>query len=92
MARLFKITGRRRKKSRCWYGKVKVGAQWQRVKLFSDKTASERRLRDLQNDADRGEAGLTLVAAKRLSLPIAELVKVEKNKAIAATPSMEMIT
>ena len=42
MARVFKIVGRKAKRSACWYGKVKDGGKWLRVKLFTDKTASER--------------------------------------------------
>ena len=58
MARVFKISGRDAKKSGSWYGKVKDGGKWLRVKLFTDKTSSERRLNDLQRAADQRESGL----------------------------------
>lgn len=45
--------------SAVWMGKVKVGAkQRQVVRLYSDKTASERKLAELQKEADNRDAGV----------------------------------
>src|SRR4051812_17907834 len=73
--KLFKIT-LRGGKSAHWYGKVKVAPKtWERVKLFTDKLASERRLAELQKDADQREAGMQTADTDRLALPLPELVK-----------------
>jgi len=76
MARVFKIKGRDSKKLAHWYGKVKIASKrWQRVKLFTDKVASERRLAKLQQQADQRAAGMQTVETDRLAMPLKELVK-----------------
>lgn len=55
-------------------GKVKDGGKWQRAKLFTDKTASERRLNDLQRSADQREAGVRTPAMEFASLPLSKHV------------------
>ncbi len=63
MAHVFKIAGRNGKKLAHWYGKVAVSADKRiRVKLFTDKTASERRLMALQQEADQRASGVRTVA------------------------------
>lgn len=57
-----------------WYGKVKTGPMvWKTVLLYTDKTASERRLKDLQEDADRIDSGVTRPDFDVLRLPIGQL-------------------
>ena len=75
MASVFKIRGREGKKSSNWYGKVKCGDIWRRVKLFTDKAASASRLADLQRQADQRAAGMITADTDRLALPISELAK-----------------
>ena len=74
MARVFKIVGRDAKKSARWYGKVKEGGKWLRVKLFTDKTASERGLNDRQRAADQRESGVRTPAMEFASLPLSKHV------------------
>ena len=74
--RLFKIAMRDGKKSANWYGKVKVAPKtWQKVKLFTDKLASERKLTKLQKQADQRAAGMQTADTDRLGLSLKELVK-----------------
>ena len=74
--KLFKIAMRDGKKSANWYGKVKVAPKtWQKVTLFTDKLASERRLMELQKQADQRAAGMQTADTDRLALPVKELVK-----------------
>jgi integrase len=57
-----------------WSGKIKLAkGRWKTVRLFTDKTASERRLAEPQKAADRGAAGCTTAETDRLGLPIAAL-------------------
>src|SRR4051812_23623967 len=53
-------------KSSCYYGKVKHGATWRRVKLYRDKSASERRLGELQREADQSHVGMRTPDIKAL--------------------------
>ena len=70
MARVFKMTGRDGKRLANWYGKVKVApTHRRRVKLYTDKIASEKRLRELQIEADRAASGVTNADTGRL-LPV----------------------
>lgn len=78
MLRVFKIAVTRkgkRVKSAEYYGKVKLGpGAWSsKVKLFVDKTASERRLKELQQQADQRTAGVLTVEIERSQLPIQRL-------------------
>src|SRR5262245_16233401 len=60
--------------SRKWYGKVKLGTKtWKTVQLYTDRTASERRLQDLQRDADLCDSGVKRPDLELLRLPIADL-------------------
>src|SRR2546430_2267497 len=71
------------RKSNVYYGVVKNGPgkkEWERVKLFADKTASERRLRELQREADQRQAGMITPDVEALKLPIKEL----RDKYVAA--------
>lgn len=62
------------KKSNVYWGKVKLApGSWRKVPLFSDKVASERRLKELQAEADRRAAGIDTADGDRLRLPIKEL-------------------
>jgi integrase len=71
MSNLFKITGRDSHKLANWYGKVKVAdGKRKRVKLFTDKLASERRLTDLQREADQRAAGVRTLAMDFAGLSI----------------------
>jgi integrase len=75
MASVFKIKMRDVQRSSCWYGKVKTGPmQRRRVKLFSDKSASERRLRELQIEADQRASGIINSDLDRLGRPLSQLV------------------
>src|SRR5687768_18412651 len=52
--------------SRCWYGKVQLGPKaWRTVRLYSDKTASERELQKLQSQADQRAAGIATRSEER---------------------------
>ena len=73
MPNLFKIT-RNGKRSACWHGKVRDGGRWQRVRLFTDMTASTRRLHDLQRDADQRAAGVVTPQMRHAGRPIVEHV------------------
>lgn len=76
MAKVFKIKWNSGKRSTCYYGKVKVGSnEWRRKKLFSDRLASERRLSDLQRNADLVCAGVKTVAIDNASIPITTHIK-----------------
>jgi integrase len=76
MSDVFKIAGRDGNRLACWYGKVKVGpGKRNRVKLFSDKTSSQRRLTELQKEADRRAAGIDTADTDRLQLGIKELAE-----------------
>jgi integrase len=48
---------------------------WQRVKLFTDKVASERRLHELQRQADQRAVGMHTADTDRHTLPLKDLVK-----------------
>ena len=58
MAKPFKPKTRDGKPGRCYYGKYKERGRWVKVRLFTDKRASEMRLADLQRIAERREAGV----------------------------------
>jgi len=63
MANVFKMAGRDGRKLAHWYGKIAVSADKRiRVKLFTDKTASERRLIELQHEADQRASGMRTTA------------------------------
>src|SRR4051812_10370823 len=47
-----------KERSTVWYGQYKVNGKWQRVPLFTDKSASAVRLAELVKGEERGEAGL----------------------------------
>src|SRR4051794_12649767 len=72
---VFKIKGRDGKPTRLWYGKIRLApGRWSpRIRLSTDKTASERELAKLQARHDRGVAGLHAPDTDRLKLPIATL-------------------
>jgi integrase len=71
MAKLFKIIRRNGKKSAHWYGKIRLAPQrWQRVALFTDKVASERRLAERQRDADQRAAGVQTTQMDHAAYPI----------------------
>ena len=70
MASLFKTKARDGKKSAAWYGKVKADGQWRKVRLFTDKTASTRRLSDLQREADQRAAGVVTVEMGHAATPV----------------------
>jgi len=74
--KVFKIAGRDGKKSANWYGKIKAGRKWRRVKLFTDKAASVAQLVASQREADKRAAGLITADTDKLALPIRELAKV----------------
>src|SRR4051812_37995014 len=79
MIRVFKITVTRngkRCKSDCYYGKVKLGpGQWSsKHRLYGDKTASERRLKELQTEADQRHSGVRTAELDQLALPINDLI------------------
>jgi hypothetical protein len=59
MPSVFKIAGRNGKRSARYYGKVRVRPGiWRRVPLTAAKRASDRRLRELQGQADQRRVGL----------------------------------
>src|SRR5689334_21596626 len=69
MAGVFKIGDRDK-----YWGKIKLGpGKWKKVPLFTDKTASQRRLQELQAEADRRAAGIDTSYTDTLALPIADL-------------------
>ena len=74
-----------------WYGKVKVGNVWKRVRLFTDKTASVRRLTELQCDADQRAAGMITADADKLVLPITELAEAYINSLVAQKKDAEHV-
>src|SRR5687767_9169133 len=50
-----------------WYGKVAAGkGRWRTVRLYTDKTASQRRVAELQRLADRRDAGAVTAEVERL--------------------------
>src|SRR5262245_36531461 len=64
------------KKSANWYGKIKIGPRnWKKVKLFTDRVASDRRLAELQRQADQRAAGMQTADTDRLALPLKDLTK-----------------
>lgn len=72
MSKLFRTA----RKPKVYTGKLKLGpGRWKNVPLFSDKTASERRLKELQTAADRRAAGIDTADTDRLALPIADLAE-----------------
>src|SRR5450432_3306105 len=74
MAKVFRLTRRSGKSSTHYYGKIHLGPmQWRRVKLYTDKITSARKLADLQREADQVDAGYRSAAAEALALPIPEL-------------------
>jgi integrase len=71
MANLFKMSGRDGRKLANWYGKVKVApGRRRRVKLYTDKAASERRLSEIQQEADQRAAGVVTAAMDFASFSI----------------------
>src|SRR5580698_4155518 len=73
MASVFKIRGRNKAPSSTYYGKVKVAPRtWERVKLYSDKTASRRRLNELQRQAEQRDAGVVRIEMDQAGRPLAE--------------------
>jgi integrase len=62
MASLFKnsvVRNGKRTVYPTWYGSyVDQNGQWAKVKLFTDKTASQRRLQEIQREADQRRAGV----------------------------------
>src|SRR5690348_16558527 len=79
MGQVFKINvmrGGRKVRGRHYHGKIQLGPKrWKRVKLFTDKTASERRLGELQRQADMRSAGVTNSDLDRLRRPTDDLLK-----------------
>lgn len=72
MSKLFRTA----RNPKVYTGKLKLGpGRWKNVPLFSDKTASERRLKELQTAADRRAAGIDTADTDRLALPIDELAE-----------------
>jgi integrase len=63
-----------KERSTVWYGQYKVGSQWKRVPLYTDKTASSVRLAELVKGIERGEAGLVNPHKDALERPIEEHV------------------
>jgi integrase len=60
--------------TRHWFGKVQLGPKaWRTVRLFTDKTASERELQKLQAQADQRAAGIATPATDKLRQPITTL-------------------
>jgi integrase len=63
----FIVTG----ESAVWYGKVKTAPKrWEVKKLYTDKTASVRRLTEMQKDADQWDSGVKVEAVEKLNRPI----------------------
>ena len=74
MNKPFKITQRGGEQSNHYYGKVKVAPRrWQRHKLYTDRLASERKLIELQREADQYDSGIRSRERDRLERPITEL-------------------
>jgi integrase len=65
---------RMKERSSVWYGQYKVGSQWKRVPLYTDKTASSVRLAELVKGIERGDAGLVNPHKNALERPIDEHV------------------
>jgi hypothetical protein len=81
MAQVLKMMGRGGKKLAHWYGKIRLEDNArQRVKLFTDKIASERRLIELQHEADQRAAGVITAEMEHAGKPL-----------IATTPKGEKI-
>ena len=73
MPNLFKPT-RNGKKSTHWYAKLRTDGQWRNVRLYTDKTASERKRQDLQRDADQRAAGVITPQMQHAGRPVGEHV------------------
>lgn len=59
----------------CYYGRYRDAAgKWKKVKLFTDKRASERRLAEFQTNADQRAAGCLTVEMDHAKRPISEHV------------------
>jgi integrase len=63
-----------KERSNVWYGQYKVGKQWKRVPLYTDKTASSVRLGEIVKGIERGEVGLVNPHKDALERPIDEHV------------------
>ncbi|MGH7177927.1 MAG: tyrosine-type recombinase/integrase [Tepidisphaeraceae bacterium] len=75
MTNVFRIQGRDGKRLANYYGKVCVApGRWHREKLYTDKLASERRLRELQIEADRRQSGANTSDTERLARPLSDLI------------------
>lgn len=60
------------RESREWHGKIRLGPKtWRRVRLFTDKTASQRRLAEMQREADQDNVGV-LALIRHADTPIAD--------------------
>lgn len=71
MTRVFKMKMPDGSKSVHYFGKIKQGPKrWKRVKLFTDKLSSERRLKDLQIEADQWSTGVRNVTTAEGMRPI----------------------
>ena len=74
MAKPFKPKTRDGKPGRCYYGKYKERGRWVKVRLFTDKRASEMRLADLQRIAERREAGVVTAEMDHAATPMRQHV------------------
>src|SRR5271170_7169163 len=76
MRSVFKIREREGRKSADYHGKIKLGPGVQkRVKLFTDRTASERELAKLQKEADQRASGVINSDNQRAAKPLPVLVE-----------------
>ncbi len=76
MRSVFKIRERDGRKSADYHGKIKLGPGSQRrVKLFTDRTASERELVKLQKEADQRTSGVINSDSQRAGKPLPVLVE-----------------
>ncbi len=58
-----------------WYGRYKdTEGRWQKVKLFKDKVSSQRRLNEIERDAELRSAGVVTVNMDHAKRPISEHV------------------
>ena len=77
------------KKSAKWYGKVQVApGQWRQTVLYADKVASERELKNRQQDADRRAAGVGTVndeALRSLGVPRRAFFTVFRDRLMPGT-------
>ena len=71
MSCLFKPTTAAGKPHRHWHGKFKDDrGRWRKVRLFTDRRASEKRLADLQADAERRVAGVRTAEMDHADTPM----------------------